>query len=89
MRRAGNADITLRQLLQGDKLEAYADGNTINIRATDGCEQTVGVGSLPPLIKCCINIGKHIDPDFDTSLLDYLLASVEQRCRDKAKATRA
>ena len=46
VRRAGNADITFRQLLQGDKLEAYADGSTVNVRATDGYEQTVGVTSL-------------------------------------------
>ena len=42
------------------------------------------LNSLPPLIKCCINIGKHLDPDFDTSPLNYLLASVEQQCKENS-----
>ena len=81
-KREDGAELSFLTLVSPATIEAYFDGDTVNQRA-DGHEQRVQY-LAEPIIRCCMKIGKYLDPNFDTSGHDILLARAQKESKNRA-----
>ena len=81
-KREDGAELSFLTLVSPATIEAYFDGDTVNQRA-DGHEQRVQY-LAEPIIRCCMKIGKYLDPNFDTSGHEFLLARAQKESKDRA-----